>query len=122
MITGLQINVDGTTETFTAEGDGLRALQKAVDGWVEVQNLEHAQIALWFNEDGKNHNLPFNRAATYAWWQLAPEFEMLDHLVGTVVITGFDGAKMTDLTEERYKLFEKFCADVTAHLGSSGTG
>lgn len=80
----VRLNTDGTSEVIDISGNQLKALQNAVDGYVECITLAH-NLLLWVNEEGKIHDLDFNLLASVIFEQALGRVELI---VGNVVITG----------------------------------
>lgn len=89
--------VEGTEKTPI----GLKALQKAVGGFVQCINLHYMglpDIDLWLNEEGKIHGLALNPIATL----LSRLYKYGDVIVGPVLIcSSNDEGEAVGLNEEQ---------------------
>lgn len=84
----VNLKTDGTTTTVDIEDDELAALQRGVDGYIEMVRLS-SRCDMYVNEEGKIKDLPINRFATTLYWYANPDAAREgDFIVGDVVITG----------------------------------
>ena len=74
----------------------LHALQKAVDGYIEVLPLRGGLIAI-INEEGRINGLPFNRAV------YGRQMDPVDFIFGNVIVCGDAGEEFRGLTEDEVK-------------------
>lgn len=89
----LVIRADDTTELLDIEQE-VRVLQTAVGGYIEAV-ISADEWVMYANEDGRRLNLPLNRKASALVLALCetnglPVPRGAEHLVGDVVIAGFD--------------------------------
>ncbi|HEX9088886.1 MAG TPA: DUF3846 domain-containing protein [Arthrobacter sp.] len=100
-----------STQPFRFEDmePGLKPLQDAVGGDIELVGIRNASMNMYLNEDGKPTGLPANARAT----ELAHRFHAIradDYITGDIVLVGpfdEDGGD-TDLTAEHVALLELF--------------
>ena len=102
----LVIGTDDTIEVIDLDGpDGtLKILQNAVDGWVQVVDL-NPKLSIWVNEEGKMHGLPVNKLATVMFQKV---FGQVDIMVGNAVLTGGTDSEgeTLGLTDEQVERFQ----------------
>jgi hypothetical protein len=92
-VQALIIRPDKTYEVFQLDDKSstYRALIRNTDATFEVAN-----VTIWCsNEPG----LPFNPTASFLWWKLEPAIAELEHLDGTIIVTGRpdEAGRATDL-------------------------
>lgn len=84
----VNLKTSGDVEVIDIEDDELAALQRAVDGYIEMVTLSGA-VDMYVNEEGKTKDLPINRFATTLYWYANPNAAAAgDFIVGDVVLTG----------------------------------
>lgn len=72
----------------------LKNLQKAVNGYIEILQLEH-NVDIICNEEGKINGLPFNRVVDY------------DVIVGTFIIAGHKDSETISLSRKQIKKYKE---------------
>ena len=80
---------------------GLRSLQAAVDGYIQVVYPYEDPVALICNEDGKLMGLPLNRAMR------DDSGEVYDIIAGKFLITGRGEEDFSDLSPELMKKYRE---------------
>lgn len=89
------------TEKLMSRAVKLSDLRSEVGGYIEViphfTNWRGYNCVAFCNEEGKFHNLPFNKAAQSAWEHCVGHLISTDMLVGDVVICYGDDAFMRAL-------------------------
>ena len=80
---------------------GLRPLQAAVGGSIEVVYPYEDSVALVVNEEGKLEGLPYNRALRDA------DGQIYDVVAGTFLIVGLGEENFTSLTPEQLNKYEE---------------
>lgn len=75
----------GTAELVETDTE-LKTLQQIVNGYIEAVDL--GDVVLAMDEEGKLKGKDLNRRATQFLYKVAPQYEFVDVLVGTVVIFG----------------------------------
>lgn len=80
----------------------LEPLQKIVGGFIECVYPFKDKVAIVCNEEGKNLNLPLNRAL-YS----EDGGEIVDILFGNFIVCGTGKGDFTDLTEEQMEKYMK---------------
>lgn len=79
---------------------GLKALQRAVGGWVETVYPWEDKAAIIVNEEGKLEQLPLNRALR------TNEGEIYDITAGNMLIVGLGIDNFASLTPEQLRHYE----------------
>lgn len=72
----------------------LKNLQKTVNGYIEVLQLEH-NVDIICNEEGKINGLPFNKVVDY------------DIIVGTFIIAGHNDSETISLSRKQIKKYKE---------------
>lgn len=86
---------EANAEPYTAELDNtLEALQKSVDGFIQVVHPKGQNFVLIVNEEGKLNGLPLNLIVTQG-------SQILDVIVGTVIAVGTKGDEFRGLTKKQ---------------------
>lgn len=116
-IKALIIKPDATYEVRQID-QSLASYREILGGYLEAVPAGEG-ATFWCNEEGKIHGLPRNNMATYLWWKLDPEFEGLDDLCGTVVVTGpadeaGDSYPVLDAVVDLYRRMEAIRMDKEA--------
>lgn len=118
----ITVGVDGPgfTYTVTEFDGGLKELQAAVGGLVEVVPT-HEGVTMWCNEEGKYTGLPVNRLAMDVWIRWDVHRCMLvgkDWLAGSVVVTGGSDryGNTTDLGAAERRWVLRVAADAGAQV------
>lgn len=88
MIKGILIPADEETAISLIDVDGLKGMQAAVGGFIEVLDIDRPDATMVINEEGKVHNLPLNRRATLALWTHLSRYRGMDAVAGDVLIVG----------------------------------
>ena len=81
------IEPDGDPVEERFERPEYNRLKETIGGWLEAI-YPHPNVTMWCDEEGKLKDQPVNSTATWLWWFLQPEMKGVDHLRGTVVVTG----------------------------------
>ncbi|MBT8161457.1 MULTISPECIES: DUF3846 domain-containing protein [Arthrobacter] len=107
MISAILIPADEETPISLIDIDGLRDMQRAVGGLIEVMDIDRPDATLVINEEGKLISLPMNRRATLACWTHLSRWRGMDALLGDVIIVGRpnDDGDTTSVPDELVNLF-----------------
>ena len=84
MAKGVVISPDGKWSEFS--GDGLKPLQEAVGGYIELVEINN-KVSMYINEEGKFSNCAYNAVATDIAKSTKSIFEN-DYIVGNAVFVG----------------------------------
>jgi hypothetical protein len=68
--------------------EGLADRQQLVGGYIQAVDLGEPSARLYFNEDGKQMELPPNKRATLLLWAHRPAFRYQDFIVGDAFLVG----------------------------------
>jgi hypothetical protein len=77
---------------------GLADRQQIVGGFIQAVDLGEPPARLYFNEDGKQMELPPNKRATLLLWVHNPAFRQQDFIVGDAFVVGPVGRRSTDMS------------------------
>jgi hypothetical protein len=89
VIHAIQIPVDEERPLYKVAIDGLKAMQEAVGGYIEIVDLTPLNASLVVNEEGKLMRVNINRRATLLFWLLFPSIRGRDVIVGDALIVGY---------------------------------
>lgn len=104
MVTVIVVPATAEDSANKQELDGdFKRYQELVGG--DVQVITVGDICFLINEEGKVHGLPMNTWATAYLYDLAPEWQGHDFLVGTVVIVGDGGDDFTSVPRQVLEAF-----------------
>lgn len=62
--------------------------QRLAGGFIERVTLDDPASEMYFNEEGKLHELPLNRRATLLLWMHNPAFRYADYIAGDAFLVG----------------------------------
>lgn len=82
-------------------GLGLKDLQQAVDGMIEVVYPFAEEVGMIVNDEGKINGMPLNRA------MYAENGEMTDIVAGNFLVVGLTEDNFCSLTDEQMERYEK---------------
>lgn len=83
----LIIQPDDSHETREIDHD-LRAVQEVFGDYIQRVKTPHCDI--FFDKEGKLKGYPVNMMATYLWWNLYPEAQGVDFIVGPAFVVGLE--------------------------------
>jgi len=89
--------------------DSLRALQEAVNGYVQFLDFSRIGLTMVVNEEGKLNDFPVNPVATYFFWR---EYGANDQIVGDVAFLSND----TNTVGDPNGLTDQQVADLTTDI------